>query len=173
MRTLTTFATLLVSLGLLVSGPVLSQPAMAAASNVTTGPDRAEVSTKLPDGLSESDWAGIRQAHTVERHRVTPLAGRAGVWHARNPGQAWRTRFAGRGFLVQPDAGEWTWGLELSRYGIADDQHEIGGEAPVTIEATRWAAKAASFSTSSSKTGKASRRPSRVIGRCCSSSSPF
>ncbi len=93
MRTLATFATLLVGLGLLVSGPVLSQPAMAAASSANAGPDHSAVTRKLPDGLSDSDWAGIQKAHSVERHRVAPLAGQAGVWHARNSGQAWRSYF--------------------------------------------------------------------------------
>ena len=73
----------------------------------------------------------------MERHRVTPLAGQAGVWHARNPGQAWRTYFDGRGFLMEPDAGGWTWGLALARYGIGEARHEVGGAALVTTEATR------------------------------------
>ncbi len=104
-------------------------PALAAADPV------GAATGITPDGLSESDWAGIRKAHALERHRVAPLAGQAGVWHARNPGQAWRTRFDGRGFRVAPDTGGWTWGLELSRYGIGDDQHEVGGAAPVITEA--------------------------------------
>ncbi len=122
MRTLATFATLLVGLGFLASGPVLAQPAMAAAESATTGPDHSAVTRKLPAGLSESDWAGIQKAHAVERHRVTPLPGQAGVWHARNPGQAWRSYFDGRGFLVEPGPGGWSWGLELARYGIGAAQ---------------------------------------------------
>ncbi len=124
-------------LGLLASGPVLDRPAMAAVSSAPAGPERPAGAGKLPDGLSESDWAGIRKAYTAERHRVAPLAGRSGVWHARNPGQAWRTRFDGRGFLVEPDAGGWTGGLELARYGIGDARHEVGGAAAVTAEAAR------------------------------------
>ncbi len=38
---------------------------------------------------------------------------------------------------MQPDSGGWTWGLELVRYGIAEDQHEVGGAAPVTTDAAR------------------------------------
>ncbi len=38
---------------------------------------------------------------------------------------------------MEPDGGGWTWGLELSRYGIGDEQHEVGGAALVTTEATR------------------------------------
>ncbi len=121
MRSLAALAALVV-LGLLASEPVLAGPAMAAAGSATAGPDRSAVTRKLPDGLSQSDWAGIRKAYTMERHRVAPLAGQAGVWQARNPGQAWRAYFDGRGFLVEPGAGGWTWGLELSRYGIGDAQ---------------------------------------------------
>lgn len=136
MRTLWALVTLAV-LGLLASGPFYAQPAMAAASSANAGPDNTAVTRKLPDGLSRSDWAGIQKAHSLERHRVAPLVGQAGVWQARNPGQAWRTYFDGRGFRVEPDTGAWTWGLELSRYGIADEQHEVGGEAQVTTDATR------------------------------------
>ena len=135
--------------GLLASGHVVAEiadggsltevgtwPAMAA-SETTAGQDGMAGTSKLPDGLSQSDWAGIRKAHTVYRHRIEPIPSQAGVWQARNPGQAWRTRFNGRGFRVEPDAGGWTWGLELARYGIADDQHEMGGEATVTTDGTR------------------------------------
>jgi len=137
MRTLATFATLLVGLGLLASGPVHAQPTLAAASGATAGLDRAGVTSKLPDGLSQSDWAGIQKAYTLDRHRVAPLADQAGVWHARNRGQAWRSYYDGRGFRVEPDAGGWSWGLELTRYGVGDDLHEVGGTASVTTEATR------------------------------------
>jgi hypothetical protein len=136
-------------LGLLASGSVLAQtvdgdppaafgtrPAMAAVTSATAGHHPADT-RKLPDGLSEADWAGIQEAYRAERHRVEPLAGQAGLWQARNPGQAWRTRFDGRGFRVQPDSGGWTWGLELARYGIAEDQHEVGGAALVTTDAAR------------------------------------
>ena len=110
---------------------------MRRCRSANAGPDHSAVTRKLPDGLSRSDWAGIQKAYTLQRHQVAPLAGQAGVWHARNPGQAWRTYFDGRGFRVEPDTGEWTWGLELSRYGIGDDQHEVGGAVPVTTEASR------------------------------------
>ena len=46
-----------------------------------------KASEEVPDGLSQSDWAGIRKAHRADRHRFVPLAGEAGVWQARNPGQ--------------------------------------------------------------------------------------
>ncbi|MCK6456693.1 MAG: thrombospondin type 3 repeat-containing protein [Phycisphaerae bacterium] len=69
---------------------------------------------RVPEGLSESDWSGIRAAYQAHRHAV--IAVDRG-WSARNPGQQWRTRFDGRGFLTTPDAGGWAWGLELVGYG--------------------------------------------------------
>jgi hypothetical protein len=36
-------------------------------------------------------------------------------YRAHNPGQQWSTRFDRRGFLTRPDAGDWTWGLQLER----------------------------------------------------------
>ncbi len=67
----------------------------------------------LPDGMSKGDWAGIRAAYEAVRHAAYSVAG---GHEARNPGQSWRTHFDGRGFLTRPDAGGWSWGLELERY---------------------------------------------------------
>ena len=71
--------------------------------------------TATPKGLSDSDWSGIRGEY--EKHRHAIVANPDGSHLARNPGQAWLTMFDGRGFTVMPDAGGWTWGLELIGYG--------------------------------------------------------
>ncbi|MCX6876085.1 MAG: FG-GAP repeat protein [Verrucomicrobia bacterium] len=68
-----------------------------------------------PAGLSDSDWSGIRRANERERHAI--VNNPDGTRQARNPGQAWLTRFDARGFTVTPDAGGWEWGLELIGYG--------------------------------------------------------
>ena len=74
------------------------------------------------DGLTAEDWDGIRSAFEADRHLVVPLED--GGFQARNPGQGWRTRFDGRGFLTKPDNTDWTWGLELVSYGFAGcEQH--------------------------------------------------
>ena len=65
---------------------------------------------EVPADLSASDWSSIRAAYEAHRHAVQPVDG---GYQARNPGQGWRMRFDGRGFTVSPEAGEWTWGLEL------------------------------------------------------------
>jgi hypothetical protein len=66
-------------------------------------------SSQAPKGLSGSDWSGIRGAYEKNRHAL--VANPDGSHQARNPGQAWLTKFDGRGFTVTPDAGGWTWGL--------------------------------------------------------------
>lgn len=69
------------------------------------------LNAKPPAGLADSDWSGIRAAHERQRHAI--VANPDGTHLARNPGQAWATRFDARGFTVTPDAGGWSWGLEL------------------------------------------------------------
>ena len=71
--------------------------------------------THTPEGLSDSDWSGIRGAYERNRHAI--VANPDGTYQARNPGQRWMTRFDARGFTVTPDAGGWSWGLELVGYG--------------------------------------------------------
>ncbi len=89
-----------------------------------------------PEGLSKGDWAGIRAAYEAGRHAAYPVEG---GFEARNPGQRWRTHFDGRGFLTQPDAGDWTWGLELERYGFAGREQVVTSPAHVRAEGGRVA----------------------------------
>ncbi len=77
----------------------------------------------VSESLSTGDWTGIRAAYEAGRHAAYSVEG--GL-EARNPGQGWRTHFDGRGFLTQPDAGGWTWGLELERYGFAQAGRKSG-----------------------------------------------
>jgi hypothetical protein len=76
----------------------------------------------LPAGVSESDWIGLQAAYEDYRHRVvaTPDG-----FAALNPGQAWVTRFDGRGMHVHPSHGGWLWGLELSSYGWGKHRHTV------------------------------------------------
>ncbi len=84
---------------------------------------------QLPRGLAASDWAGIREAYEAGRHVAVACDG---GYQARNPGQQWRTRFDGKGFLVTPDDGvrhggssTWSWGLELVSFGRAGDERSF------------------------------------------------
>lgn len=91
----------------------------------------------LPMGIGASDWASIRAAYERHRHQVVRVAAHRHLWRARNPGQQWQTRFDERGFLVEPDGGGWTWGLELKRYGVVGAEREVGPEAQVRAGAQR------------------------------------
>ena len=88
----------------------------------------------VPEGLSASDWSSIRAAYEAQRHAV--VATEDG-FRARNFRQQWLTQFDARGFLTQPDAGGWQWGLELRSYGFAGQQRAMQGKAEVTGEGRR------------------------------------
>lgn len=78
----------------------------------------------VPGGLAKSDWQSIRAAYEAGRHAFMPIEG---GWQALNPGQAWLTKFDGKGFSVTPDAGGWSWGLELTGdLKVLDVQPESG-----------------------------------------------
>ena len=94
----------------------------------------ADASGAVPEGLSASDWAGIRQAYEDHLHAVRPAEG---GYVARNPRQQWQTHFDGRGFTARPDAGGWSWGLELQRYGFAGRERTVSGPAQVRAEGGR------------------------------------
>ncbi len=106
-------------------------------------------------GLSAVDWAGVQAAwesahgapHASTAHAATG-AGADGSeadgsgaafavnavdegHRAHNPRQRWSTLFDGRGFLIEPEGGPWTWGLALRRYGFNTQQRDV--DAPVTI----------------------------------------
>ena len=82
---------------------------------------------EVPKGLAKSDWAQIRAAYEKGRHVATAVKG---GHEAYNPGQQWMTRFDGRGFTAQPNAGGWHWGLELRSYGFEGSEN-ISPASPV------------------------------------------
>lgn len=61
-------------------------------------------------------------AYETGRYAVRPVEG---GYEAFNPGQRWRVHFDGRRFTTQPDAGGWTWGLQLLRYGFAGNERVV------------------------------------------------
>jgi hypothetical protein len=89
-----------------------------------------------PEGLSASDWSGIREAYAAGRHTARPVED---GYRAENPGQRWSTHFDGRGFTTRPETGGWTWGLELERYGFAGREREVARTAGVTASSGRVA----------------------------------
>lgn len=102
------------------------------ASLLLSAPTTAQDS--VPDGLSTGDWTSIRDAYEAGRHAAYPVEG---GFQARNPGQRLLTRFDERGFLIEPDAGSWTWGLELQSYGFDGEQYEVTSPAHVSAEGGR------------------------------------
>jgi hypothetical protein len=73
---------------------------------------------------------------------VRPLTDQPDQWLAWNPGQHWRTRFDGRGFLITPATAPeavaaWQWGLQLQSYGFPGQERAVGQQATVTTEAGR------------------------------------
>jgi hypothetical protein len=89
---------------------------------------------QLPQGITGADWDGIRAAHLAAWHTAAAVDG---GYEARNVAQQWRTRFDGRGFLVEPDAGAWTWGLELVSFGSASDQRAVDRPRRIAAEGPR------------------------------------
>lgn len=71
--------------------------------------------------LSAQDWSSIRGACEAARHAVRKQEN--GTHAARNDGQQWHVAFDRRGFLVVPDHGRWTWGLELDGTAINDSNN--------------------------------------------------
>ena len=99
--------------------------------------DRATgVEDAVPDGLSAGDWAGIRAAREADRYAATATTS---GFQARNPGQRWVTHFDGRGFRTEPDAGGWSWGLELVSYGFAGSEQVVTEPTSVSAEGQRVA----------------------------------
>jgi len=86
----------------------------------------ASAQERVPDGLEAGDWAGIRAAYDAGRHKAFEVED---GFHARNPGQQWLSKFDGQGFLVKPDSGDWSWGLQLQAYGFEGAMQEVGASA--------------------------------------------
>ncbi len=91
-------------------------------------------SDDVPEGLSSTDWSGIRQAYETNRHAARPVGN---DYEASNPGQQWRTRFDGHGFTTRPNAGGWSWGLKLVRYGFVGEERDVAQLARVSTEGER------------------------------------
>lgn len=108
---------------LLACTPSLHAAAPVGKPQQITSPDQ------VPEGLAKSDWSSIRAAY--EGGRYAAHRQENGTLVARNPGQQWRTEFDGKGFTSTPDAGGWTWGLELTSYG---ERRSLSASYPITQE---------------------------------------
>jgi|GEM_PF-2423840 len=70
------------------------------------------------DALQPSQRDGLLAALDEARHTARPVDGVADRLVARNLGQRWSLAFDARGLTVVPDAGAFTWGLELRAWGV-------------------------------------------------------
>ncbi|MFM8394791.1 MAG: hypothetical protein ACKOB4_12795, partial [Acidobacteriota bacterium] len=103
-------------------GPEKTATPNRSGAEATTSGEATRLPT-LPTGMSPADWTGIRLARATWQYRFRPES--RGVV-ADNPAQQLVTEFDGRGFLVRPRDGRWSWGLELAGYGWGDRQTAIG-----------------------------------------------
>lgn len=108
-----------------LASPVLGAPQDNAKSNLLDS---------LPEELAASDWSGIRAAYEEGRHAVRP---KEDGYRARNTRQQWETVFDGHGFTTIPDDSDWTWGLELERYGFVGNQTDLERPEQVSAEGNR------------------------------------
>ena len=122
---------------LTVALAALADPGVVAWHDSRTPDATNAPSAAARDGLNASDWSSIRAAYERHRHAVVAVPAAANTWRARTPSQQWTTRFDGRGFLVTPDSGGWTWGLELARYGSVDSPLRSAGAPTVSIDDSR------------------------------------
>ena len=110
--------------------PLTSVVHFALASAVLLAPSTAAAQGDVPEGITATDWSSIRAAYDAGRHAAYPVEE---GYRASNPGQRWTTTFDGRGFTTSPDAGGWTWGLDLQRYGFASQECAV--ERPIKVSA--------------------------------------
>ena len=70
----------------------------------------------------------LQQLDTYHR-TIRPDGGEGRV--ANHPSQQWRAQFDARGFMVTPDSGSWTWGLQLESFGLTGSELTLSGKAEV------------------------------------------
>lgn len=98
-------------------------------------PTETELPPDLPSVLTPGDWQQI--VGEYEKHRHGVVQDGTGTYKARNPRNEWLARWDGRGVSVQPDDGEWTWGLQLQSYGDQGQETEITNKPKITVDANK------------------------------------
>ena len=66
-------------------------------------------SENVPNGLSASDWSGIRPEYERNQRAIYKVGS---DYRARNGVQQWLTRFDERGFVLEPAGGGWSLGVD-------------------------------------------------------------
>lgn len=77
-------------------------------------------------GLTSEDWQGIHEAHDQWQRAIKPLVATTEGWQAVNRRQRLTAAFDRDGFTVRPEQGNWSWGLELTSYGVGNQRMRVG-----------------------------------------------
>lgn len=107
----------------------------AGVAETPSAPSSA-ASDSILEGLAADDWASIRAAYEAGSHQVFTVES---GYQARNPGQQLTTRFDGRGFCTTPDAGGFSFGLDLVSYGWGETERTVERPQSVTAGGARVA----------------------------------
>ncbi len=120
-------------LGCFFAAPAAAAPLPSATVLQVETTSAVEDGT-VPEGLLADDWVSLRAAYEAERHAFfTTEQG----YEARSHGNAWRARFEGQGFTLEPDAGDWSFGLKLVRYGFESELVAVDQAAVVRSDGQR------------------------------------
>jgi hypothetical protein len=98
----------------LLAAPLVAQVAPRVQASSATQPLHDAAQT--PDGLSDGEWQQILGQIRQAAYRTT-AADQPNHYRASNPAQGWALNFSPVGLRVQPQTGDWTWGLQLQRVG--------------------------------------------------------
>lgn len=82
-------------------------------------------------------WEQIQVEY--ERHRHVMFPDWNGAYVSRSRYYGWLVQFDGKGFAITPDSEEWTWGLELERWGRLGHEMAAGGPARMEKDLNRLA----------------------------------
>ncbi|MEM8711163.1 MAG: FG-GAP repeat protein, partial [Planctomycetota bacterium] len=83
---------------------------------------RPSAGPPLPEGISTSDWSRVHHSILTHQHAVaTSPRGHS----ARNPRLGWTAQFDGTSALIQPEDGEWEFGLELRSFGFEGEMQPV------------------------------------------------
>lgn len=88
---------------------------VSAAPALAAGPSDTHPAL---DALQPEQRTGLLAALDEARHTARPVDGAADHLVGRNLAQGWSLSFDARGLTVVPDAGAFTWGLELESFGV-------------------------------------------------------
>ncbi|MEM8713879.1 MAG: FG-GAP repeat protein, partial [Planctomycetota bacterium] len=103
--------------------------ASAPWSQPAPGDEQIEV-----EGISASDWSGIRGAYERARHS---FFARDGGYAARSHGHSWSAYFDGQAVMIERDGADWSLGFTLERYGFEESPTELDTSLDIHVNGQR------------------------------------